>query len=51
MAAIFPEHFQNFTVALKNHFKKLFCAKPSQLFVEAETKTNRNIPAKMYQQD
>jgi hypothetical protein len=46
MAAIFPEHFQSFTVAFKNHLKQLFCAKPYQLFVEAEAKTNTNVPAK-----
>jgi hypothetical protein len=52
VAADFPEHFRSFTVALKNQFvSKLFCAKLSQLSAEAETKTNRNIPAKMYQQE
>jgi hypothetical protein len=51
VAAIFPEHFQSFTVALKNQLvSKLFCAKLSQLSVEAEIKTNRHIPAKINQQ-
>jgi hypothetical protein len=36
VAAIYPEHFQCFTVALKNHlFYLFFRAKPSQLFAEA----------------
>ncbi len=35
VAAIFPERFQSFTVALKNNlFYYFFSAKPSQLFTE-----------------
>ncbi len=49
MAAIFPEHVQIFTVALKNLiFYKLFHAKLSQLCLEAETK--KQIPANINQQ-
>jgi hypothetical protein len=52
VAAIFPEHFQSFTVALKNQiFYQLFHGKLSQLYVEAETKTKRHIPAKINQQE
>ncbi len=52
MAAIFPEQFQSFTDALKNRiFNKLFCAKPSQLFALGLTKTNRDIAAKINQQE
>ncbi len=37
VAAIFPEHFQSFTVTLKNFFfEKFFCPKPSQLCTEAK---------------
>jgi hypothetical protein len=52
VAAIFPEHFQSFTVALKNLlFYYLFWAKLSQLSVKAETKTNSHFPAKINQQE
>jgi hypothetical protein len=52
VAAIFPEHFQSFTVALKNqNFYQLFHGKLSQLYVEAETITKRHIPAKINQQE
>jgi hypothetical protein len=52
VAAIFPEQFQSFTDALKNHiFYKLLCAKPSQLVAVGLTKTNRDIAAKMNQQE
>jgi hypothetical protein len=34
VAAIFPEQFQSFTVALKNLFLKIFGVKPSQVFAE-----------------
>ncbi len=52
VAAIFPEHFRSFTVALKNHlFYSLFRAKLSLLSVEAETKTNRHIPTKINQEE
>jgi hypothetical protein len=45
VAAIFPEHFQSFTVAVKIHiFYYLFHTKLSQLFLEAETKRNRHFP-------
>jgi hypothetical protein len=48
VAAIFPEHFQSFTIALKNHlFYSFFRSKPSQLFAEQYAKINRHIPAKM----
>ncbi len=48
VAAIFPEHFQSFTIALKNHlFYSFFRSKPSQLFAEQYVKINRHIPAKM----
>ncbi len=50
VAAIFPEHFQSFTIALKSHiFHCFFCAKLSQLVVQSLIKTNRHIPAKMNQ--
>jgi hypothetical protein len=52
VAAIFPEKFLSFTVALKNQlFYELFRAKLSQLCLEVETKTNRHIPAKINQQE
>jgi hypothetical protein len=52
VAAIFPEQFQSFTDALKNHiFYKLFCAKPSQLFAVGESKSKRDIAAKINQQE
>jgi hypothetical protein len=52
VVAIFPEHFQSFTVELKIQlFYKLFRAKVSQLFLELETKINRHIPAKINQQE
>jgi hypothetical protein len=36
VAAIFPEHFQSFTVTLKKYFfVQFFCPKPSQLCDEA----------------
>jgi hypothetical protein len=48
VAAIFPEHFQSFTVLLKNNiFYYFFYAKPSQLSAETEMKTNSRIRAKM----
>jgi uracil phosphoribosyltransferase len=52
VAAIFPDHFQSFTVSLKNQLvSEFFCAKLSRLSVEAETKTNRHIPARINQQE
>jgi hypothetical protein len=52
VAAIFLEHFQSFTVLLKNNsFYNFFYAKPSQLSAETETKTNSHIRAKMNQQE
>jgi hypothetical protein len=48
VAAIFLEHFQSFTKALKNHlFYSFFRRKPSQMFAEQYVKINRQIPAKM----
>jgi hypothetical protein len=51
VAAIFPEHFQSFTVLLKIiFFIVFFYAKPSQLSAKTEIKTNSRIRAKMNQQ-
>ncbi len=48
VAAIFPKHFQCFTVALKNLIFYCFLrAKPSQMFSESWIKKTRYIPAKM----
>jgi hypothetical protein len=39
VAAIFPEHFQSFTIVLKNHlFYSFFRRKPTQLFAEQYVK-------------
>jgi hypothetical protein len=52
VAAIYPEHFQSFTIALKNHiFYYLFRTKLSQPFLEEETKRNRHVPANINQQE
>jgi hypothetical protein len=52
VAAIFPEHFQCFTVTIKNNiFNLIFSAKPSQLSAETEIKTNSHILAKVNQQE
>jgi hypothetical protein len=48
VAAIFPERFQCFTVALKNNLFIIFFRKPS---AETEIKTNSHISAKMNQQE
>jgi hypothetical protein len=52
VAAINPDHFQSFTITLKNHiFYYLFRTKLSQLCLEEETKRNRHVPAKINQQE
>jgi hypothetical protein len=52
VAAIFPEHFQSFTVLLKNNiFYCFFYAKLSQPSAKTEIKTNSRIRAKMNQQE
>jgi hypothetical protein len=52
VAAIFPEHFQSLTIALKNHiFYELFRTKLSQVCLEEETKRKRHVPANINQQE
>jgi hypothetical protein len=52
VAAIYPEHFQSFTVLLKNNiFYCFFCAKPSKLSAKTEIKTNSRIRAKINHQE
>jgi hypothetical protein len=52
VAAIFPEHFQRFTVLLKNNiFIVFFLRKTISAFCQNRNKTNSRIRAKMNQQE